>query len=288
MLVYIDGKLVDKADAVVSVFDHGLLYGDGVFEGIRAYSRRVFKLREHLDRLWSSARTIMLKIPMSMGDMEQAVLEALRANKLDDAYVRVIVTRGAGDLGLDPRKCPNPTVIIIADKIQLYPKELYEKGITVVTAATHAKHPEILNSKLKSLNYLNNILAKIEAINAGAAEALMLSSEGYVAECSGDNIFLVKNGVVITPPAYLGALEGITQRVVLELAREMGLEARQETFTRHDIYNADECFLTGTAAEVIAVTSVDGRQIAGGKAGEVTKRLVVALREKAISEGTPY
>jgi len=288
MLVYIDGKLVEKAEATVSVFDHGLLYGDGVFEGIRSYSRRVFRLRAHLERLYDSARTIMLKVPLSAEELEAAVLETLRVNKLDDAYVRVIVTRGPGDLGLDPRKCTAPTVIIIADKIQLYPKELYEKGITVVTAVTRAKHPEILNAKLKSLNYLNNILAKIEAVNAGAAEALMLSEEGYVAECSGDNIFLVKKNSVVAPPAYLGALEGITKAAVAELARGMGLDAREEPFTRHDIYNADECFLTGTAAEVVPVTSVDGRQIGGGRAGDVTKRLAAALRKLALSEGTPY
>lgn len=288
MLVYLDGRLVDAADAKISVFDHGLLYGDGVFEGIRAYGRRVFKLREHLERLWASARTILLRIPLSMEEMEAAILETLRANDLDDAYVRVAVTRGKGDLGLDPRKCSDPSVIIIADKIQLYPKELYEKGISVITAATRAKHPEVLNAKLKSLNYLNNILAKIEAINAGAAEALMLSAEGYVAECSGDNIFLVAKGRLLTPPAYLGSLEGITRAVVIELARGMGLEVLEQPFTRHDVYNADEVFLTGTAAEIVPVASVDGRPIGDGRAGEVTTRLAAALRELVLSEGTPY
>lgn len=285
--VYIDGEFFPGEEAKISVFDHGLLYGDGVFEGIRSYKGKVFRLNEHLDRLYESAGTIMLQISLSRSEMSAAVLDTLRLNKLEDAYVRLVITRGEGDLGLDPRKCRRSRVIIIADKIALYPPELYAHGLEIVTVPTRSVSAESLNPQIKSLNYLNNILAKIEAINGGASEALMLNAEGYATECSGDNIFIFRNGKLLTPPTYLGALEGITRNIVMDLAGELGLEAREAVFTRHELYNAEECFLTGTAAEIIPVVKADERVIGSGKPGEVTGKLREAFRELTAREGTP-
>ncbi|MFA5859027.1 MAG: branched-chain-amino-acid transaminase [Elusimicrobiota bacterium] len=287
MKIYLNGKLVEKDKAVVSVFDHGLLYGDGVFEGIRAYNSRVFMLDEHIDRLYSSALAIMLEIPMTKKDMSNAVVATLRANKLTDGYIRLVVTRGVGDLGLDPKKCPVPTVFIITDKISLYPEEFYTKGLSIITASTRRNIPEALNPSIKSLNYLNNILAKIEAGRYGTSEAIMLNSEGNVAECTGDNIFVLKNGVLITPPPYVGVLEGITRDVVMMLAsKKMKMKVQEKTFTLYQLYTADECFLTGTAAEVIPVTEVDGRKIGNGKAGKITAKLIKTFKAFAQSPGS--
>jgi branched-chain amino acid aminotransferase len=272
--VYIGGKLYDKADAKISVYDHGLLYGDGVFEGIRSYSGRVFRLKEHVDRLYESARSIHLAIPMPRDAMAQAIIDTLAANKLIDAYIRVIITRGAGSLGLDPRKTTDPQIIIITDAISLYPPELYEHGLKIVTAGTMRNHPSALNPRIKSLNYLNNIMAKIEGTNAGCLEALMLNHKGEVAECTGDNIFVVRKGELHTPSIDSGILEGITRDAVIELARGAGLTVVERSMDRHDIYTADECFLTGTAAEVIPVVECDGRLIGNGKPGPVTKDLL--------------
>lgn len=285
MKVYVNGTLYERDQARVSVFDHGLLYGDGVFEGIRTYHGRVFKLAEHLDRLWNSARHLMLNIPLSRDAMQAAVLDTLRANALTDAYVRLIVTRGEGDLGLDPRKCPKATVIIIADKITLYPQECYQKGLAVMTAATRRNLTSAVDPRIKSLNYLNNILAKIEANNYGFLEAIMLNAEGYVAECTGDNIFIVRQGRLVTPPIAMGALEGITRAMVLHLARESALPAAEEAFTQYEMYTAEECFLTGTAAEIIPVTAIDGRVIGTGAPGPVTRRLTEGFRELTRKEG---
>lgn len=272
--VYISGKLLDKADARVSVYDHGLLYGDGVFEGIRSYSGHVFKLKEHVDRLFESARSIHLTVPMDRDALAAAVVETLAANKLVDAYIRVVVTRGAGSLGLDPRKTTDPQVIIITDAISLYPAELYENGLKIVTASTMRNHPAALNPRIKSLNYLNNIMAKVEAVNAGCLEALMLNHTGEVAECTGDNLFIVRRGELHTPPIDAGILEGITRDTVIELAQAAGLTVNERAMDRHDIYTADECFLTGTAAEVIPVVECDGRKIGEGKPGPVTRDLL--------------
>lgn len=288
MKIYLDGQLVDKEQATVSVFDHGLLYGDGVFEGIRAYDGRVFKLKEHLERLYNSARAILLDIPISPKDMEEAVLQTLRANKLKDAYIRLVVTRGVGDLGLDPRKCHKPTIFIIADKIALYPQEFYDKGLSLITAATRRNIPDALNPSIKSLNYLNNILAKVEAVRQNAPEAIMLNTQGYVAECTGDNIFIIKKGVLITPPIWVGALEGITRNAVMDLAKnKLKLPVREEVFTTYHVYVADEVFLTGTAAEVVPVREVDGRIIGHGKPGKLTLELVKEFRELTKVMGVP-
>jgi len=288
MKIYLDGQMVEKEQAVVSVFDHGLLYGDGVFEGIRAYNGRVFRLQEHLERLYSSARAILLDIPLAQKGMEEALLQTLRANKLKDAYIRLVVTRGVGDLGLDPRKCKKPTVFIIADKIALYPQEFYEKGLSLITATTRRNIPDALNPSIKSLNYLNNILAKVEAVRQNAPEAIMLNSQGYVAECTGDNIFIIKKGVLITPPIWVGALEGITRNAVMEIARNnLKLLVREEVFTPYHIYVADEVFLTGTAAEVVPVTEVDGRHIGHGKPGKLTLELIREFRELTKVSGVP-
>ena len=287
MRVYIDGKFYDRENAKISVFDHGLLYGDGVFEGIRAYNGRVFRLDEHLRRLQASARAITLTIPLSQEEVREAVLETLRVNKMKDAYIRLIVTRGEGDLGLDPRKCPKACVIIIAGKIALYPQECYTKGLDLVTVATKRNIPEALNPAIKSLNYLNNIMAKIEANRANTPEAIMLSKDGYVAECTGDNIFIVKNQTLLTPPCWVGALDGITRAVVFEIAHKLKVSAREGIFTPYDIYTSSEAFLTGTAAEVIPVTRLDNRPIGDGRPGPITKRLISEFRKLTLREGTP-
>ena len=271
--VYIAGKLVDKEQAVVSVYDHAFLYGDGVFEGIRVYGGKVFLLAEHIDRLYESARAIRLEIPMSKADLTAAVNSTVAANGLSEGYVRLVITRGAGYLGLDPRKTANPQIIIIADTITLYPPETYQQGLKLVTASTIRNHPQALSARIKSLNYLNNILAKIEGIDGGCVEALMLNHKGEVAECTGDNIFIVHRGMLKTPPVDAGILEGITRNAVIRLARDAKVPVAETTLLRHDIYVADECFLTGTAAEVVPVTSLDGRPIGNGKPGPVTKEL---------------
>jgi branched-chain amino acid aminotransferase len=271
--VYIGGKLYDKNDAKISVFDHGLLYGDGVFEGIRSYSGKVFRLQQHVDRLYHSARAIHLQVPMSRDEMARAIEETLAVNKLVDAYIRVIVTRGAGSLGLDPRKTTDPQVIIITDQISLYPEELYDHGLKIITAGTTRNHPNALNPRIKSLNYLNNIMAKVEGTNAGCLEALMLNHKGEVAECTGDNIFVVSQGQIHTPSIDSGILEGITRDAVIELARKAGYPVFERAMDRYDVYNADECFLTGTAAEIIAVVECDGRAIGAGRPGPVTREL---------------
>jgi branched-chain amino acid aminotransferase len=271
--VYINGQLVAKEDAKISVYDHGLLYGDGVFEGLRSYNGRVFRLEQHLNRLWDSAKAIWLEIPMTKGALAKAVNDTLAANGIKDGYIRLLVTRGAGSLGLDPNRTSDPQVIIIADKIALYPPEFYEKGLEIITAATMRNHPAALSPRIKSLNYLNNILAKIEGLKAGCVEALMLNHKGEVAECTGDNIFLVRRGVLLTPPNDAGILEGVTREAVMELAREAGIDVRETTLTRHDVYIADECFLTGSAAEVIPVVKVDNRTIGDGKPGPITRDL---------------
>ncbi|HKA07367.1 MAG TPA: branched-chain-amino-acid transaminase [Gemmataceae bacterium] len=270
--VYINGKLYDRDEAKISVYDHGLLYGDGVFEGIRVYNGKVFRHKEHIERLYESARSIALEIPMSPADMMKAVDDTVKANNKVEGYIRLVVTRGPGNLGLDPRSC-KPNVIIIVDDISLYPRELYENGLKIVTSSLIRNHPNALNPRIKSLNYLNNILAKIEAIRAGCLEALMLNHKGEVAECTGDNIFIVKKGILKTTPPDAGILEGVTRNVVMELAKKAGIPLVEATMTRHDIYAADECFLTGTAAEVIAVTECDGRPIGNGKQGPITKQL---------------
>lgn len=271
--IYINGKLYDKADAKVSVYDHGLLYGDGVFEGIRVYEGKVFRLREHIDRLYESARAIKLEIPMSREQMIEAVVSTVQANAKRNGYIRLVITRGAGYLGLDPRKTTDPQIIIIVDDISLYPPELYENGMDIVTVATIRNHPNAVNPRIKSLNYLNNILAKVEAIQSGCLEALMLNHKGEVAECTGDNVFLVKRGVLKTPSLEAGILEGITRNAVIDLARAANIPVQETALTRHDVYTADECFLTGTAAEVIPVVKVDGRPIGTGKPGPMTKQL---------------
>ncbi|MGB8955612.1 MAG: branched-chain-amino-acid transaminase [Tumebacillaceae bacterium] len=278
-LIYLDGCFVEKSQAVVSVFDHGFLYGDGVFEGIRCYAGNVFALREHIVRLYESAKSIMLSIPLTIEEMEEAVLETLRVNEFQDAYIRLVVSRGVGDLGLDPRSCAAPSIIIIAEALALFPKEHYAKGLKIVTVPTRRNIPDALNPKIKSLNYLNNILVKLEAAQSGALEALMLNNEGYVCEGSGDNVFIVKNGKVITPPTYLGALEGITRNAVIELCGQLGIPCEEKPFTRHDVYVADEVFLTGTAAEMIPVVEVDARVIGDGKPGEMTARLTAEFRK---------
>ncbi len=271
--IWLGDGLVDEHEAKISVFDHSLLYGDGVFEGIRVYSGKVFELKAHLERLFESAHVIRLTIPMSIEQMPQAVLATTEANSVRDGYIRLIVTRGIGDLGLNPFLCKDGKVIIIADNVKLYPEEFYEKGLKVISAATIRNHPMALPPQIKSLNYLNNILAKVESIDAGAGEAIMYNHLGYVAEASGDNVFLVKGGVVYTPPVQAGSLDGITRRVVIRLAKQEGIGVVEKNLTRFDLYSADELFLTGTAAEVIGVIEMDGRVIGTGKPGEMTKRL---------------
>lgn len=276
--IWIDGQLVEKDDAKLSVYDHGLLYGDGVFEGIRVYSGKVFECKAHIDRLYASALAIRLTIPYAAKELEDAMYETVKANGFTDCYIRLIVTRGFGCLGLSPLKCPKAGVVVIADKIELYPPEMYEKGMSIITATVTRCHPNSIPPRVKSLNYLNNILAKIEAIDAGVPEALMLNQEGNVAECSGDNIFVVRNGQVQTPQTSDGILEGITRAVILRLCGKLGIPCVEKTLQRYDIYTADEVFLTGTAAEVVAVTKVDGRQIGKGNVGPITRKLIDAFK----------
>ncbi len=277
--VCINGKLYPKEDAKISVFDHGLLYGDGVFEGIRCYNGHIFMFSEHIDRLYYSARAIALEIPITKEELKDAVKTTLEANNMKDSYIRLVITRGIGKLGLDPFNCLRPQVIIITDFIELYPKELYEKGLDVIIVPTIRNHYEALNPKIKSLNYLNNVLAKIECITAGAVEGVMLNKDGYVAECSGENIFIVKDNEIVTPPTYSGILVGITRNVVIELAIKEGMVVKEEQITRYDLYVADECFLTGTAAEIIPVVKIDGRKISSGNPGKVTLNLLKKYQE---------
>jgi len=285
--IYIDGQFLDEANAKVSVFDHGLLYGDGIFEGIRAYNGRVFKLKEHIDRLFYSAKAILLNIPLSHAEIMRAVVDTCRQNGIRDGYIRLLVTRGVGGLGLNPNSCKKPSVIVIADKIQLYPAEMYERGLDIITVPTVRNLHSALNPAIKSLNYLNNILAKIEANNGGCEEAIMLNSEGYVSECTGDNIFIIKDGQMFTPPLSAGALYGITRGVVMDLARQSGIPVSEPNLTRYDMFNADECFLTGTGAELIPVVKIDGRVIGTGKPGQVTKDLVTKYKTLTHSSGEP-
>lgn len=289
MKVYINGKFYEKNEAKISVFDHGLLYGDGVFEGIRSYNRLVFKLKEHIDRLFESAKSIMLEIPLSKEQLIKAVILTLKENNLKDAYIRLVVTRGEGDLGLDPRRCRGrQAVIIIADRIALYPEKFYKEGLKIITVPTIRNLPEALNPQIKSLNYLNNILAKIEAVNAGFDEAIMLDSLGYVAECTGDNIFIVKHNHLYTPPQCMGTLRGITRDSVLEIARNNRIPVHEHVITRHEVYISDECFLTGTAAEIIPVVNVDGRIIGTGKPGKLTLSLMKKFKDLTKKEGVRY
>ena len=288
MKIYLNGKFVDKDRAYISVFDHGLLYGDGVFEGIRTYDCLVFRLKEHIDRLFKSADAIELKMPMTKMALIEAVIKTLKANKLKDAYIRLVITRGIGDLGLDPRKCPRPTLFIIADKIALYPKEYYEKGLELVTVPTVRNHPEALNPQLKTLNYLNNILAKIEATNAGMDEAILLNSQGYVTECTGENIFYVKGREIVTPPTYVGILKGITRDVAMRISKELGYLVDERPFTRHDLYIAEEVFLTGTAAEIVPVAKIDSRVIGIGRPGKTTLKLMAEFKKLTPKEGVKY
>jgi branched-chain amino acid aminotransferase len=284
--IYLNGKLVPERDAKISVFDHGLLYGDGVFEGIRAYNGRVFALEEHVDRLYDSAKAIALEIPMTRAGMVKAVVRTCQANGIKDGYVRLVITRGVGTLGLNPYLCKKAQIIIIAADIQLYPKKLYDEGLKIITAGTTRNLPEAVNPRIKSLNYLNNILAKIEAINAGCMEAVMLNSQGAVAEATGDNIFVVRGNSLVTPPSSEGALEGITRNAVMELAREAGYDVSEKRLSRYDLYTADEVFLTGSAAEVIGVVDIDRRQIGDGTPGPATRKLVKLYRKHANSCGT--
>ncbi len=287
MKIYIDGHFYSKNDAKVSVFDHGLLYGDGVFEGMRVYNGRVFRLDEHLQRLEESARAIMISLPIPLKEIEKAVIETVRQNGLRDAYIRLLLTRGVGDLGLDLRKCDKgATLVIIVDKIALYPESFYEKGLELITCAFRQKSNDQLTPAVKSLNYLNNVLAREQATRAGAQEAILLNGEGYVTECSGDNIFYIRDGKIITPPTYVGILNGITRLAVIDLAREMGIEVTETLFSRFELYRADEVFLTGSGAEVIAAVKIDGHVIGQGRAGPLTKKLIKAFREHARSTGT--
>lgn len=287
MKIYINGKFYNEKTAKISVFDHGLLYGDGVFEGIRIYHGRVFKLDEHIERLFFSTKSLLIELPWSAADLKQAILLTCRRNRLQDGYIRMLVTRGTGTLGLNPFKCQNPSLIIIADKIQLYPKEFYEKGLAITTVPTTRNLHSALNPAIKSLNYLNNILAKIEAIQAGCEEAIMLNAQGFVAECTGDNLFITRGRRVFTPPLSAGALYGITRNTVIELARQNGLEVAECNLTRYDLFIADECFLTGTGAEVVPVVKIDGRTIGNGRPGPITRDLVKAYHSLTKVSGEP-
>ncbi|HVM61690.1 MAG TPA: branched-chain-amino-acid transaminase [Verrucomicrobiae bacterium] len=285
MKIYLDGKYVSDDEAKISVFDHGLLYGDGVFEGIRLYGGRIFRLEQHLDRLFDSAKAIMLPIPMTKEDLIEACCETCRQNKLKDGYIRLVVTRGIGSLGLNPFRCKRPTVFIIADRIELYPEEVYHKGLKLITASTQRTNPAAVNPAVKSLNYLNNILARIEAVNAGTDEAIMLNSQGHVAECTGDNVFVVRRGKLETPPVSAGALIGITRQVVIELAAKRNIDVSEPNLTRYDLWAADEVFLTGTAAEIVPVVNLDGRVIGSGRPGALTLKLTGDFRKLTRSDG---
>lgn len=284
-LIYVNGRFVEKEKALISVYDHGFLYGDGVFEGIRVYDGNVFKLKEHIDRLYESAHSIMLDIPHRKEEMEEIIVNTVIKNDLQSAYIRVVVSRGAGDLGLDPRNCPKPTVIVIAEALAIYAEELYEKGLKLASVGYRRSRPDTLNPQIKSLNYLNNILVKLASVQANADEALILNNEGYVTEGSADNIFIIKEEKIVTPPVYLGALEGITRNTIIDLAKELDYEIVEEPFTLHDVYIADEVFLTGTAAEVIPVISVDDRKINDGKPGSITNELLEAFRKITVKDG---
>ncbi len=283
MKIYIDGKYYDKADARVSVFDHGLLYGDGVFEGIRIYNGKIFKIKEHIDRIYESAKAILLEIPITKDEMKSAVLDAVKVNERKDGYIRLVVTRGEGSLGLDPSSCKKATVIIIVSDIQLYPKEYYEKGIALVTVTSRRIPSECLDPRIKTLNYLNNIMAKLEAKQSGCLEAVMLNHQGFVAECTADNIFIVKHEKLLTPSAYHGALEGITRQTVMEIAEKLSIKSEETTLAPYDLYTADECFLTGTGAEIVPVVKIDGRVIGSGVPGKITKMLVEHFRKYVMS-----
>lgn len=285
MDIYIDGEYFDKKNAKISVFDHGLLYGDGIFEGIRFYEGRVFKLKEHIQRLFISAKAILLEIEMTQDEMEEAVCETIRKNGLTDGYVRLLVTRGVGTLGLSPFACDKSTVIIIADSISLYPDEKYKEGLKLITCSTRRTAPAALSPSVKSLNYLNNVMAKVEAIFADAEEGLMLNEQGFVAECTGDNIFVVRDGKIKTPPSSAGALPGITREVIFQISENLGVGIKESQMTRYDIYAADECFLTGTAAEVIAAVSLDRRLIGNGKPGPITEKFIESFRNIVGQEG---
>ena len=286
MKIYLDGKFVDRNDAKVSVFDHGLLYGDGVFEGIRLYGGNVFRLEEHLERLEYSAKAIMLQLPLTRAQLSEATCETCRQNGLTDAYIRLVVTRGVGDLGLAPWSCPTPTVFIIASKISLYPAEHYENGLAIVTVPTRRINPAALPPTIKSLNYMNNILGKIEARQFGALEAIMLNDQGYVAECTADNVFIVHKGELLTPGASQGALKGVTRSTIFDLAKDLNVPIRETNMTRYDVWCADECFLTGSGAEVIPVVKLDGREIGTGRPGPITQRVLAAFRERVLVDGT--
>lgn len=287
LVAYVNGSFVPKDEAMISVYDHGYLYGDGIFEGIRVYGGRVFRLEQHLDRLFESARYVMLDIPLGRDELRAAMLETVRRSGLRDAYIRPVISRGVGDLGLDPRKCKTPTVVIIVDTIQLYPKDAYERGLRMITATTRKTRPDALSPQAKSLNYLGNIMARMEANQAGVDEAIMLNSEGYVCECSADNLFIVRDREVWTPPPYVGILKGITRGAVIDIARGHQIPLAERVFTMHDVYTADECFLTGTGAEVGPVVEVDGRKIADGRPGKTTLRIIQGFRDLVRREGTP-
>ncbi|XNN68316.1 branched-chain-amino-acid transaminase [Bacillus pumilus] len=283
--IFLNDELVKKEDAKISVYDHGFLYGDGVFEGIRVYNGNIFRMKEHLDRLYDSARSIMLNIPYSLEELTEKMIHTVERNGLKDAYIRLVVSRGAGDLGLDPNNCGRANTVIIVEPLAIFPKHLYETGIDIVTVPTRRNRPDVLSPKVKSLNYLNNILVRIEAHMAGVSEALMLNDQGYVAEGSANNVFIYKKGKLYTPPGYIGALEGITRNAIMEIAEDLGYEVKEEPFTRHDVYTAEEVFLTGTAAEVIAVVKVDGRTIGEGQPGVHTNKLLEQFRKRVVEEG---
>ncbi|MGG0720431.1 branched-chain-amino-acid transaminase [Robertmurraya massiliosenegalensis] len=283
--IFLNDEYVTKENAKVSVYDHGFLYGDGVFEGIRVYSGNIFRMKEHMKRLYNSAKSILLTIPYTEDELTEIIANTVEKNNVEDAYIRVVISRGVGDLGLDPYKCAKASVIVIVEPLSIFPKELYETGLEIITVATRRNRPDVLSPKVKSLNYLNNVLVKIEAHLANVSEALMLNDQGYVAEGSADNVFILKDGCFLTPPGYVGALDGITRNAVIDIARELGYEIKEEPFTRHDVYTADEVFLTGTAAEVIAVVKVDGRVIGDGVPGVHTKKLLTKFRERVVSEG---
>jgi branched-chain amino acid aminotransferase len=286
-VIYVNGRFVSKNEAMVSVYDHGFLYGDGVFEGIRVYQGRIFKLEAHVDRLFESAHTLGIQIPLDRREMTEAIIETVRRSEFQDAYIRPVISRGPGDLGIDPRKCPKPNVVIIVDAIQLYPEEAYRRGLRMITASTRQRPLDVLNPRIKTCNYLNNILARMEANLVGVEEGLMLTAHGYVAECTADNVFVVKRGRVLTPPAHLGILQGVTRQTVLDLCGTLGIPAAEHTLTLHDMYTADECFLSGTGAELGPVVQLDGRNIGTGRPGPVTMRILAAFRDLAAREGTP-